>query len=93
MGDWLLALDQGTTSSRALVFDPALNLLGVAQQEFPQLYPRPGEVEHDPDAIWESQLSWARRVLEQVRGRGGRGAALGMANPRETTVLWDRHTG
>lgn len=93
MGDWLLALDQGTTSSRALVFDPALNLLGVAQQEFPQLYPRPGEVEHDPDAIWESQLSCARRVLEQVRGRGGRVAALGIANQRETTVLWDRHTG
>ncbi|MFM8286242.1 MAG: glycerol kinase GlpK [Planctomycetaceae bacterium] len=93
MGDWLLALDQGTTSSRALLFDPALNLLGVAQQEFPQLYPRPGEVEHDPDAIWESQVSCARRVLEQVRGRGGRVAALGIANQRETTLLWDRHTG
>jgi len=93
MSDWLLALDQGTTSSRALLLDSRLQLLGLAQQEFPQVYPRPGEVEHDPEAIWQSQWMCARRVLEQSRGLSGRVAAIGIANQRETTVLWNRRTG
>ena len=86
---YLLALDQGTTSSRALVVDGAGSILGMEQQEFPQLLPRSGEVEHDPEAIWSSQLDTARRVLhsgsigsEQIR-------AIGITNQRETTILWE----
>ncbi|MGQ9888178.1 MAG: glycerol kinase GlpK [Aggregatilineales bacterium] len=93
MPNYILALDQGTTSSRAILFDSGGRVVGLAQQEFPQLYPQPGWVEHDPEAIWETQLDAARRAL----GRAGLTArdvsAIGIANQRETTVVWDRASG
>ncbi|MEE4360033.1 MAG: glycerol kinase GlpK [Pseudomonadales bacterium] len=92
-GELLLALDQGTSSSRALVFDPEGRVLGLGQQEFTQHYPQPGWVEHDPVEIWTSTLAVARAAL----GAAGVGAeairAIGITNQRETTVLWERATG
>ncbi len=85
----VLALDQGTTSSRAIVFDRAGRAVASAQEEFPQRYPRPGWVEHDPRAIWESQ----KRVMDEVLAKAGPVAAIGITNQRETTVLWDRASG
>ncbi len=89
----ILAIDQGTTSSRAILFeagaDGALRPVRTAQEEFPQLFPRPGWVEHDPEAIWASVLSTARAALEGA----GEVAALGLTNQRETTLVWDRDTG
>ncbi|MEE4381128.1 MAG: FGGY family carbohydrate kinase, partial [Pseudomonadales bacterium] len=93
MGGHLLALDQGTSSSRALVFDAAGKVLGLAQQEFTQFYPRPGWVEHDPEEIWTSTLTVARAALADA-GLGARDlAGIGITNQRETTVLWERATG
>ncbi|MCP5267817.1 MAG: glycerol kinase GlpK [Zoogloeaceae bacterium] len=92
-GDYVLALDQGTTSSRAILFDRAGKPCGVAQQEYAQHYPKPGWVEHDPEEIWQSQLAVARRVLREQGVEAGRVAAIGIANQRETTVLWDRVSG
>jgi glycerol kinase len=90
---YLLALDQGTTSSRAIVFNERCQMLAVAQQELTQHYPQPGWVEHDADEIWRSQLDCARRAVEQAGLTGADIAAIGIANQRETTVLWDRKTG
>jgi len=87
----VLALDQGTTSSRAIVFGREGLPLSTSQLEFEQIYPRPGEVEHDPEAIWDSQLRTAREALS--RAKGAEVAALGITNQRETTILWDRITG
>ena len=89
----ILALDQGTTSSRAIVFDHSGSILGVAQQEFPQYYPRGGWVEHDPEEIWRGQLQVAREVMQQCGLAASDVAALGITNQRETTLLWDRGTG
>jgi glycerol kinase len=89
----VLALDQGTTSSRAIVFGEGGEVRGSAQREFPQLYPRPGWVEHDPMAIWESQLAVAREALAAAGASGREIAAIGIANQRETALLWDRRTG
>ena len=90
---FILALDQGTTSSRAIVFDATGAIKQVAQQEFRQIYPQPGWVEHDPAEIWDSQLSVARRALADA-GLGPRDiAAIGITNQRETAVVWDRETG
>jgi len=88
MTDYILALDQGTTSSRAILFDHSGQVVKVAQQEFQQIYPQPGWVEHDPNAIWQSQIAVARQVAE-----GASIAAIGITNQRETTVIWDRKTG
>ena len=93
MTEYILALDQGTTSSRAVVFDRAGRIVGVAQEEFPQIYPKPGWVEHDPEAIWRTQLSTARQVLADTGVGAGQLVAIGIANQRETTVVWDRETG
>ncbi len=93
MDRFVLALDQGTTSSRAIVFDRAGAMVAVAQQEFPQLTPQPGHVEHDPEAIWESQLAVARQALAQGQVSPEQIVAIGIANQRETTILWDRQTG
>jgi len=93
MHRYVLALDQGTTSSRAMVFDHAGRVVSAAQQEFPQLLPRPGEVEHDPESIWESQLTVTRRALERAQLDPAQIAALGIANQRETTILWERDSG
>jgi glycerol kinase len=89
----VLALDQGTTSSRAIVFDEAGSVVAMAQREFRQIFPRPGWVEHDPREIWESQLAVAREVLTGAGLAAGDVAALGITNQRETTLVWDRATG
>ncbi|MFO1042313.1 MAG: glycerol kinase GlpK [Planctomycetaceae bacterium] len=90
---YVLSLDQGTTSSRAIVFGRDGRVVASAQQEFPQIYPQPGHVEHDPEAIWESQLQTARSALQKARLTAADIAAVGVTNQRETTVLWDRQTG
>jgi glycerol kinase len=90
--DLILALDQGTTSSRAIAFDRGGRAVAVAQQPFEQRFPAPGHVTHDPEAIWSSQLAVARQVAEAVGG-ADRIAAIGIANQRETTIVWDRATG
>ncbi len=89
----ILALDQGTTSSRAILFDRAANIVAMAQQEFEQLYPAPGEVEHDPESIWTSQLAVAHEVLRRAQVGPEAIAAIGITNQRETTILWERATG
>lgn len=90
---YILALDQGTTSSRAIVFDRSGVVISVAQQEFPQLFPSPGHVEHDPEAIWASQIATARDALGKAGITAGDIAAIGVTNQRETTVLWDKDSG
>lgn len=90
---YVLALDQGTTSSRAILFDEAGVVVAVGQQEFGQMYPRPGWVEHDANEIWSSQLAVAREALRRANARPDEVAAIGITNQRETTVLWDRRTG
>ncbi len=89
----ILALDQGTTSSRAIVFDEAGNIVSIAQQEFQQYYPHPAWVEHDPEEIWQSQLAVAQEALQRARLQPADIAALGITNQRETIILWDRQTG
>ncbi len=90
---FVLALDQGTTSSRAIVFDRSGHAVGSAQQEFPQLFPSPGNVEHDPEAIWDSQLATARQALTNAKLTAADIAAIGVTNQRETTILWERDSG
>ncbi|MCY4673514.1 MAG: glycerol kinase GlpK [Bacteroidetes bacterium] len=90
---YILALDQGTTSSRAIIFDAEGSIVGMAQQEFPQIYPQPGWVEHDPMAIWNSQLSVAHEVLQNCGLLCQDIKAIGITNQRETTVAWDQDTG
>jgi glycerol kinase len=93
MTKYILALDQGTTSSRAILFDHAGQIQGVAQQEFRQIFPQPGWVEHDANEIWSSQLAVAQQVLKEAGLIASDIAAIGITNQRETTVLWDRRTG
>ena len=90
---YVLALDQGTTSSRALLFDERGAVVAQSQREFTQHFPQPGWVEHDADEIWETQLATARAALAQAGVEAGEVAALGITNQRETTVVWDRATG
>jgi glycerol kinase len=90
---YLLALDQGTTSSRALLFERDGRVAAVDQHEFPQHFPKPGWVEHDPAEIWDSQLRAARGVLARARAGASEVAAIGITNQRETTVVWDRRSG
>jgi glycerol kinase len=90
---YLLALDQGTSSSRSIVFDEAGRVVALAQQELPQIYPRPGWVEHDPMEIWRSQLATTRQALASAGLKAGDIRAMGITNQRETTVLWNRRTG
>ncbi|MFN5950974.1 MAG: FGGY family carbohydrate kinase, partial [Pirellulaceae bacterium] len=89
----ILALDQGTTSSRALLFDRQGRVLQVAQKEFRQHYPKPGWVEHDAMEIWQSQIEVAQEVLRKAGMASGDIASIGITNQRETTILWDRKTG
>lgn len=93
MQNYILALDQGTTSSRAILFDRAGRIVASAQQELPQILPRPGEVEHDPEAIWDGQLTTARQALAHAGVGPEAVAAIGITNQRETTIIWDRDTG
>ena len=90
---WILALDQGTTSSRAILFDRDLQVRSIEQEEFPQIYPRPGWVEHDPEVLWQSQRRTMFRALERAGTEPSRVAAVAVANQRETVVVWDRRTG
>ena len=90
---FILALDQGTTSSRAIVFDRDGNVVSLGQKEFTQIYPQSGWVEHDPLEIWQSQLDTAVEALTRANLTGGNIAAVGITNQRETTLIWDRKTG
>lgn len=93
MSKYVMALDQGTTSSRAILFSRDGSVAGVAQQEFRQIFPQPGWVEHDPEEIWASQKAVARAVLKKAGVSAADIAAIGITNQRETTVVWDRATG
>jgi glycerol kinase len=91
--EYVLALDQGTTSSRALLFDQTGAVRAVAQREFDQIFPKPGWVEHNPEQIAESQIAVAVEALAQVAAKPANVAAIGITNQRETTILWNRETG
>ena len=93
MKKYILSFDQGTTSSRAILFDKAGAIIATAQQEFTQIFPKSGWVEHDAMEIWGTQSGVARQVLEETGTRPDEVAAIGITNQRETTVVWDKHTG
>ncbi|GHO95486.1 glycerol kinase 2 [Reticulibacter mediterranei] len=93
MAKYVLALDQGTTSSRAILFGRNGSIVRVTQQEFPQIYPAPGLVEHDPEAIWSSQLAVAQQVIKQAGATAADIAAIGITNQRETALVWEKATG
>ncbi len=93
MADYILALDQGTTSSRAILFDRDGQIVAAVQEEFPQIYPKPGWVEHNPEDIWESQYRVAQQVLGSQNLSASDIAAIGITNQRETTIIWDRVSG
>ena len=88
----ILALDQGTTSSRAILFNHAGEIVKVSQKPFEQIFPKPGWVEHDPNEIWSSQISVAAEVIAKQGITGDNIAAIGITNQRETVVVWDRET-
>ena len=90
---YILSLDQGTTSSRAILFNENGEMLSTAQKEFKQYYPEPGWVEHDPMEIWETQLEVARKAIEKLSISAEDIAAIGITNQRETTILWDKRNG
>ena len=90
---YLLALDQGTSSSRSVVFDAQGRIKAMAQREFRQIYPQPGWVEHDPLEIWQTQLATAQDALAQAGLKAADIASIGITNQRETTVVWNRRTG
>ncbi len=87
---YILALDQGTTSSRAIIFDHNGSVISVAQKEFTQIFPQPGWVEHDANEIWSTQLGVATEVLAMANIEASQIAAIGITNQRETTVVWER---
>src|SRR5947207_15631422 len=93
MTGFILAIDQGTTSTRAIVFDDAQAIRGSAQQEFQQHYPASGWVEHDPEDIWRTTVETARQALASAKLGAGDIAGIGITNQRETCVIWDRRTG
>ena len=93
MKKYVMALDQGTTSSRCILFDKKGNICSVAQKEFGQIYPKPGWVEHDPMEIWASQLSVATEAISKIGASADEIASIGITNQRETTVVWNRETG
>ncbi|WP_152044612.1 glycerol kinase GlpK [Aureimonas psammosilenae] len=93
MAGYILAIDQGTTSSRAIVFDGSFRISGIGQQEFRQHFPRSGWVEHDPEDIWNSVVATVRSALASASLSAGDIAAIGITNQRETTIVWDRRTG
>ena len=93
MGSYVMAIDQGTTGTTVLVLDRRLGLRAKVNQEFRQIFPKPGWVEHDLEDIWSSTLSTVQRALREAGARGSDIAAIGITNQRETTVLWERATG
>ena len=90
---YIMAMDQGTTSCRTILFDRRGNICSMAQKEFPQYYPQPGWVEHDPMEIWSSQLSVSTEAMSKIRVSSEEIAAIGITNQRETTIIWDKETG
>ncbi len=90
MEKFIMSLDEGTTSARAIIFDREGNVHGIGQYEFPQHYPKPGWVEHDPEEIWEAQLRAIKTAVERAKIEPGQIAAIGITNQRETTIVWDR---
>lgn len=90
---YIMAMDQGTTSCRTILFDRRGNICSMAQKEFPQYYPQPGWVEHDPMEIWSSQLSVSTEAMSKIRVSPEEIAAIGITNQRETTIIWDKETG
>lgn len=93
MGQYVMALDQGTTSSRCILFDKAGNICSMAQREFTQIYPKPGYVEHNPMEIWSSQLGVAIEAMAMVNAKPENIAGIGITNQRETTIVWDKNSG
>ena len=93
MEEYILALDQGTTSSRAIVFDKHSNIISTAQKEFTQYFPQPGYVEHDPNEIWLSILAVIAGVFQNHTVQPSQIKAIGITNQRETTIVWDKITG
>ena len=93
MDKYILTLDQGTTSSRAIIYDQESNIISVAQKEFAQIYPKQGWVEHDANEIWETQLAVAKEAMEKAGLTHENIEAIGITNQRETTVVWDKTTG
>ncbi|HQE54673.1 glycerol kinase GlpK, partial [Tenuifilum sp.] len=93
MEKFIMALDQGTTSSRALIFDQKGNIRSMAQKEFQQIFPKPGWVEHDPNEIWSSQVAVAAEAMSKIGINGQNLHGIGITNQRETTIVWDRSTG
>ena len=92
-GKYVIALDQGTTSSRCILFDKSGDICSIAQKEFTQIYPKPGWVEHDPMEIWSSQLGVLIEAMSGIGVEGSDIAAIGITNQRETTIVWDKNTG
>ena len=90
---FVLAIDQGTTSTRAILFDEALAPVATAQEEFPQIFPNSGWVEHDPVDIWATTAGTCREVVERAGIRGAEIISIGITNQRETTIVWNRGTG
>ena len=93
MWEYILSLDQGTTSSRAILFDKAGKVCSSAQKEYQQIYPKAGWVEHDPMEIWSSQLTVAVEAMSKIGVTADNVAAIGITNQRETTIVWDRLSG
>jgi glycerol kinase len=93
VGKYVLAIDQGTTSSRAIVFNAEQQIVGIGQQEFPQHFPRSGWVEHEPEDIWQSVVATCKAAIRKARIKPADIAAIGITNQRETTVVWNRKTG
>ena len=93
MNKYILALDQGTSSSRAILFNSELKICGVKQVEYTQIYPKPGWVEHNPEEIWQSQYSVIKDLLNDLKISADKISAIGITNQRETTIVWDKNTG
>ena len=93
MEKYIMSLDQGTTSSRAILFDEQQQIIGVSQQEFPQYFPKEGWVEHDADEIWASQLGVAVEAMMKIGATAADIAGIGITNQRETSIVWDKNTG
>jgi glycerol kinase len=93
MKKYVISLDAGTTSNRAVIFHEDLDIKGIAQQEFTQIYPKPGWVEHDANEIWKTQYEVLQQALKENKVLPSEIAAIGITNQRETTIIWDRSTG
>ena len=93
MAKYIMALDQGTTSSRCILFDKAGNICSMAQREFEQIYPKPGWVEHNPMEIWSTQYAVMSEAMALVGAKPKDIAGIGITNQRETTIVWDKETG